>query len=150
MFNLEYIVNCKKISVEQKCYYIRFYNNGSTIYKQYNDFYWDNIKIINLFVDFVNNSSLYKKAIDELYKHYAVVSIDRICTGIDKQSRLKDIENIEEILKDIHNREIKMSNAKGIKNKILYLLMNDKQSILIYFIFSYIRNKYLYLKNKKW
>ena len=149
LFNLEYITYCKKISVAENCYYMRTYNEGSAIYKKHNNFYFENTKIIEQFSNYVKNKKLYKKSINELYKHYSLVAIYRICDGIDKQNKKKDIKNIKKIVKDIKYRKVEMNNAKGIQNKILYLLIKTQQSALIYFIFSYIRGKYIYYKHKK-
>lgn len=149
LFNLEYISHCKIFLVEQNCYYMRQYNEGSTIFRKNINFYWDNTKIIKIFTKSVEDENLYCKAIQELYKHYIIVSIDRICRGIDKQNFVEDVKNIKKILLDMKNKKIRMHEAKGLVNKTLYILMNTKQSILIYIVFSYIRNKYSYFKRKK-
>lgn len=136
LFNLDYIPNCTNIEVVEDCYYLRYCNEGSAIYRKFKDFYWKNIKIID---SFSTKKKEEKKAMEELYKHYAIVSIYRICDGIDEESPKEDINNIRNIINDIQSRNIIMENANGRRDQILYFLMNNGNTFLIYLIFNKMR-----------
>lgn len=149
LFNLEYILYCKYFYVIENCYYLRYCNDGSSIYKKCENFYWNNIKIIDLFIKRIQTINQYKKAINELYIHYAIVSIHRICYGIDEYGFKKDLQQIKNIIKNLKDRNIKIGKGLGIKNKILYFLINTKQYLGIYAIFNKLRKIYQHIIERK-
>lgn len=149
LFNLEYILHCKNFSVEENCYYIRYYNVGSAIYKKHKNFYFENINVIKYFENILkDDKKLYKNVINELYNHYAIVAINRICDGIDSEGKKQDIKSIKKILEDISSRKINIEKETSFRKKLFIWLIKHRQSTLIYFIFSYLRRIYHIRKEK--
>ena len=151
LFNLRYILCCDKIGVEENCYYLRFCNLNSTIYKANQNFFNENIKAIGVFESNLkeNEKEKFKKIILELYAHYAVVSIHRICEGMDSVSYRVDIKRMKMIIQDIKNRNIIINEGEGVRSKIFNFCINNNHIILLYFIFGFLKNIYHYLKERK-
>ena len=109
-------------------------NNFSSIYRRIPDFFQKNIKIIDL-IKSENNE--YDEAIYKILKgHYAIVYLNRLFSGIDKNNYSYKIfeKNCIDIFDFLKSNQIKLDYEKNLRNNLFFYLFNTKNFFMLYII----------------
>ncbi|MFE4350600.1 glycosyltransferase family 2 protein [Peribacillus butanolivorans] len=144
LFNLKYLAFAESIIEDYRTSYNRIYREGSAIYIKIDNFYNENIKIIEMFRNYINSKNVFKpsdyqEGLLQMYYLYGKVSIFRNCDKIDGENNFIRVRNIFCILND-SKFQFSLKHIKGknlsFREKIFYYLSKRKRPITIYIIFG--------------
>lgn len=151
-FNLIYTMYSNSFVEDFRSSYRRTCTEGSTIYKNIDDFYSENIRIIEEYLSYLNKNKIYDKTYKEnicyLYYYYGRISIFRLFEKIDgsnmkdRINKIKKISNSEEFKK-----QLKIKNkSKDIREALFEFLIKYQFIYTSYFIFSISRRGFRLIK----
>lgn len=142
LFNLEYIIVANSFCENFTISYKKNCLDGSTIYRNIDNFFEKNIQFIDCFAEKLTTvqQEEFKKSIYKLYYFYGKISIFRVNEGIDGKSLFDKLIKIRSVLNDtrfIEGCSQEEGNRRGFKDNILYSLYRIKSSVLIYALFGF-------------
>lgn len=139
LFNLIYLLFCKSVLKNYTTKYIRYCNNDSTVYKKINDYYSQNINVIEKFMEYLKLQNIdvipYKEVINNLYYHYANVSIHRLITKMDCSSYKEYVSEMKKIRRDLKEKNIRFLKYDSVKDKLKYTLFFSNLYGILYAIY---------------
>lgn len=138
IFNLCYISRCKNIRYING-YYIRYCNTGSTIYRNYNDFFFRNIKSLDYALS--QNVEIDENTIKNIKAHLAYVSIYRILSKQDCSSMSDGVSKLGQINSYLKTNKIYIDEGYGINKIIMKICLQFKLYYTLYFVLAQLRNK---------
>ena len=138
-FNLQYIRFSRNILENFTTNYIRYCNQGSTMYKKNPDFMENNIKILNSIKENYYND-YDNDFFEKINSHYLIVGLNRLFTAIDlekRQYRFFKVE-VKKIYDFYKKNNKKLIYDKNIRNIILFSLFRCKLYYVLFIITIYI------------
>ena len=145
VFNLSYISKCKSAKYIDG-YYIRYCNEGSAIYRSYNDFFFENIKSL----DYVSSqcNEIGEGVIKNIKSHLAYVSIYRILSNQDCDNISDSVFRLRKINFYLKANNIYIVEGYGINKFIIKFCLRFNFYYTLYFILAQLRNKVRKNENK--
>lgn len=144
IFNFIYLNNVKKIVEIPEIFYYRYYNSGSAIMKNIEHYFELNIKNINMYV------KCSKKIINNLYLHFAFISIDRLVKKIDYDNNIKRAKELKKIKKICKEKNVRLKYEVALNYRCYSKFIGLNEYIfLLFFQFIFFLKKKLKRKGEK-
>lgn len=144
IFNFIYLNNIKQIVEIPDIFYYRYYNSGSAIMKNIENYFELNVKNINMYV------KCNKKIINNLYLHFAFISIDRLVKKIDYNNNLNRAKELKKIKKICQEKNIRLKYEVALNYRWYSKFIGLNEYIfLLFFQLIFSLKRKLKLKGEK-